>query len=122
MSLRLLFGAHVVLGFLFRDWRNRCRPWVWLAERGIPCLNFFMHLRLLPSEQWLWYGPGRHCARQAAALPRLVCRLLHPNRASKMIEILVFGVHRPLARRSWRAERWSGPWGSCTSRSASVRA
>jgi hypothetical protein len=48
-----------------------------------------MHLRLLPSEKWRWYGRDVIAPASAAAAAALACRYCMPNPASTMIELLV---------------------------------
>ena len=65
--------------------------WVWVAlNAGYLLLGIhFMHLRVLPSEKWRWYGRDVIAPALAAATTALACRYYLPNRASTMIELLV---------------------------------
>ena len=50
---------------------------------------YFMHLSMLPSEKWRWYGRDVIVPASAALAAALACRYCMPNRAGTMIEILV---------------------------------
>ena len=65
--------------------------WVWVAlNAGYLLIGVhFMHLRLLPSEKWRWYGRDVIAPASAAAAAALACRYCMPNRAGTMIELLV---------------------------------
>jgi O-antigen/teichoic acid export membrane protein len=65
--------------------------WVWVAlNAGYLLFGIhFMHLRVLPSEKWRWYGRDVIAPASAAAATALACRYCMPNRASTMIELLV---------------------------------
>ena len=65
--------------------------WVWVAlNAGYLLFGIhFMHLRVLPTEKWRWYGRDVILPASAAAAAALACRYCMPNRASTMIELLV---------------------------------
>jgi len=65
--------------------------WVWVGlNAGYLLLGiYFMHLRLLRSEKWRWYGRDVIAPTSAALATALACRYCMPNRAGTMIEILV---------------------------------
>ncbi len=65
--------------------------WVWVALNAGYLLFgiYFMHLRMLPSEKWRWYGRDVIVPASAALSTALACRYCMPNRASTMTEILV---------------------------------
>jgi len=65
--------------------------WVWVGLNAGYLLFgiYFMHLRMLPSEKWRWYGRDVIVPTSAALATALACRYCLPNRASTMIEILV---------------------------------
>jgi O-antigen/teichoic acid export membrane protein len=65
--------------------------WVWVAlNAGYLLFGIhFMHLRVLPSEKWRWYGRDVIVPASAAATAALACRYCMPNRASTTIELLV---------------------------------
>jgi O-antigen/teichoic acid export membrane protein len=65
--------------------------WVWVGLNAGYLLFgiYFMHLRLLPSEKWRWYGRDVIAPASAAAAVALACRYCMPNRAGTMIELLV---------------------------------
>ncbi len=65
--------------------------WVWVGLNAGYLLFgiYFMHLRMLPSEKWRWYGRDVIVPASAALATALACRYCMPNRASTMIEILV---------------------------------
>jgi O-antigen/teichoic acid export membrane protein len=65
--------------------------WVWVAlNAGYLLVGIhFMHLRVLPSEKWRWYGRDVISPASAAAAIALACRYCMPHGASRMIEILV---------------------------------
>jgi hypothetical protein len=65
--------------------------WVWVAlNAGYLLFGIhFMHLRVLPSEKWRWYGRDVIAPASAAAAAALACRYCMPNRASTMIELVV---------------------------------
>jgi O-antigen/teichoic acid export membrane protein len=65
--------------------------WVWVGLNAGYLLFgiYFMHLRLLPSEKWRWYGRDVIVPASAAAVTALACRYSMTNRASTTIEILL---------------------------------
>ena len=65
--------------------------WVWVGLNSGYLLFgiYFMHLRMLPSEKWRWYGRDVIVPASAALATALACRYCMPNRASTMIEIIV---------------------------------
>jgi O-antigen/teichoic acid export membrane protein len=65
--------------------------WVWVGLNAGYLLFgiYFMHLRMLPSEKWRWYGRDVIVPASAALAAALACRYCMPNPASTMIEILV---------------------------------
>jgi O-antigen/teichoic acid export membrane protein len=65
--------------------------WVWVVlNAGYLLLGIhFMHLRVLPSEKWRWYGRDVLAPASAAAAAALTCRYFMPHRAGTMIELLV---------------------------------
>ena len=65
--------------------------WVWVAlNAGYLLFGIhLMHMRVLPSEKWGWYGRDVIAPASAAVAAALACRYWMPNRASTMIEILV---------------------------------
>ena len=65
--------------------------WVWVGLNAGYLLFgiYFMHLRMLPSEKWRWYGRDVIVPASAALATALACRYCLPNRASTMIEIVV---------------------------------
>jgi O-antigen/teichoic acid export membrane protein len=65
--------------------------WVWVALNAGYLLFgiYFMHLRLLPSEKWRWYGRDVIAPASAAAAAALACRYCIPNRAGTIPELLV---------------------------------
>jgi O-antigen/teichoic acid export membrane protein len=65
--------------------------WVWVGLNAGYLLFgiYFMHLRVLPSEKWRWYGQDVITPASAALATALACRYCMPSRASTMIEILV---------------------------------
>jgi O-antigen/teichoic acid export membrane protein len=65
--------------------------WVWVGLNSGYLLFgiYFMHLRMLPSEKWRWYGRDVIVPASAALATALACRYCMPNRTSRMIEILV---------------------------------
>jgi O-antigen/teichoic acid export membrane protein len=65
--------------------------WVWVAlNAGYLLFGIhLMHLRVLPSEKWRWYGGDVIAPASAAAAAALACRYCMPNRAGTMIELLV---------------------------------
>jgi len=65
------------------------RVWVGLNAGYLLLGIYFMHLRMLPSEKWRWYGRDVIVPTSAAAATALACRYCMPNRAGTMIEILV---------------------------------
>ena len=83
--------------------------WVWVAlNAGYLLLGIhFMHLRVLPSEKWRWYGRDVIAPALAAAATAVACRYYLPNRASTMIELL--SCRSPPPASSLRP-RWSVHW------------
>jgi O-antigen/teichoic acid export membrane protein len=65
--------------------------WVWVALNAGYLLFgiYFMHLRMLPSEKWRWYGQDVLVPASAALAVALACRFCMPNPESRMLEILV---------------------------------
>jgi O-antigen/teichoic acid export membrane protein len=65
--------------------------WVWVAlNAGYLLFGIhFMHVRLLPSEKWRWYGRDVIAPASAAAVAALACRYCMPNPASTITELLV---------------------------------
>jgi O-antigen/teichoic acid export membrane protein len=65
--------------------------WVWVGLNAGYLLFgiYFMHLAVLPSEKWRWYGRDVIVPASAALATALACRYCMPNRASTMIEVLV---------------------------------
>lgn len=65
--------------------------WVWVGlNAGYVLFGiYFMHLRVLPSEKWRWYGQDVITPASAALATALACRYCMPNQAGTMIEILV---------------------------------
>ena len=65
--------------------------WVWVGlNAGYLLLGiYFMHLRMLPTEKWRWYGRDVIVPASAALATALACRYCMPNQAGTMIEILV---------------------------------
>jgi len=65
--------------------------WVWVAlNAGYLLVGIhFMHLRLLPSEKWRWYGRDVIAPASAATATALACRYCMPSRAGTMTEVLV---------------------------------
>ena len=65
--------------------------WVWVAlNAGYLLFGIhFMHLRVLPSEKWRWYGRDVIVPASAALAAALACRYCMPHLASTMIELLV---------------------------------
>ena len=65
--------------------------WVWVAlNAGYLLVGIhFMHLRLLPSEKWRWYGRDVIAPASAATAAALACRYCMPSRAGTMTELLV---------------------------------
>jgi O-antigen/teichoic acid export membrane protein len=68
--------------------------WVWVGlNAGYLLIGiYFMHLRVLPSEKWRWYGRDVVAPASAALAAALACRYCMPNQGSTMIEILVLAV------------------------------
>lgn len=64
--------------------------WVWVAlNAGYLLFGIhFMHLRLLPSEKWRWYGRDVIVPAAAAAAAALACRFCMPNREGILIELV----------------------------------
>lgn len=65
--------------------------WVWVGLNAGYLLFgiYFMHLRVLPSEKWRWYGQDVITPASAALATTLACRYCMPNRASTIIQVLV---------------------------------
>jgi len=65
--------------------------WVWVAlNAGYLLFGIhFMHLRMLPSEKWRWYGRDVIVPASAALAAALACRHGMPNQAGTITEILV---------------------------------
>jgi len=65
--------------------------WVWVGLNAGYLLFgiYFMHLRVLPSEKWRWYGRDVIVPASAALAAALACRYCMPTRASTRIEIPV---------------------------------
>lgn len=64
--------------------------WVWVVLNAGYLLFgiYFMHLRMLPSEKWRWYGQDVIVPASAALATALACRYCMPNRTHRMIEVL----------------------------------
>ena len=94
--------------------------WVWVGLNAGYLLFgiYFMHLRVLPSEKWRWYRRDVIAPASAAVAIALACRYCMPNGASRIIELLVSGVHLRLRRHGGRTGQSTG---SCPSRSAYAR-
>lgn len=65
--------------------------WVWVALNGGYLLFgvYFMHLQVLATEKWRWYGRDIIAPTSAAAVTALACRYCMPHRAGTMTEVLV---------------------------------
>jgi O-antigen/teichoic acid export membrane protein len=65
--------------------------WVWVALNAgyLLCGIHFMHLRVLPSEKWRWYGRDVIVPASAATAAALACRYCLPSRGSAPNELLV---------------------------------
>ena len=65
--------------------------WVWVAlNAGYLLFGIhFMHLRVLPSEKWRWYGRDVLAPASAAVAAALLCKYGMPNRTAAVMELLV---------------------------------
>jgi O-antigen/teichoic acid export membrane protein len=95
LTMKMNFVALVILVpalfYVVPRYGGKGAAWIWVVLNAGYLLFgiYFMHLQLLSSEKWRWYGRDVISPALAAAATALACRYFVPRQDTRILELLV---------------------------------